>query len=160
MQTTVPKRRAVMITIAAVAGAIVFLAYFGIEAAKTMDIAMRDSTIVSEDDIHTFYNAKIQFSNTSFIPLSIGHTGYNVNVNGEYLGSGTIESFTILPYSTMLVDSEFTAINEVLDKYDGKIPHEQIELGGTSSYNLYLTTLDVPFNHNPTEEQVKKFNNN
>jgi hypothetical protein len=160
MQTTVPKRRTVIIAVAAVAGAIAFLAYFGIETAKNMDVAMHDSTVASKDDVHTFYNAKIQLRNTSFMPLSIGYTSYNININGEYLGSGTMEPFTILPYSTMLADSEFTAINEVLDKYDGKIPYEQTQLEGTSNYNLYFTSFDVPFNHNPTEEQVKKFNNN
>lgn len=152
-------KRIAIIAVAAVVGVSAFYAYFAVEAAKSMDVSMHDYTVISKNDEQTKYNAKIQFKNTSFVPLTIGDTSYNVNVNGEYMGTGTIKPFIIGPYSTMPVDSEFTAKNVVLDRYGGEIPYERMRLTGTSNYNLYLTAFDVPFSHNPTEEQVKKFTN-
>lgn len=152
-------RRIAIIAVAAVVGVSAFYAYFAVEAAKSMGVSMNDSTVISKDDQQTRYNAKIQFRNTSFVPLTIGDTSYNVNVDDEYLGTGTIRPFIIGPFSTMPVDSAFTANNVVLDKYGGEIPYERTHLTGTSNYNLYLTAFDVPFNHSPTEEQVKKFTN-
>ena len=152
-------KRIAIIAVAAVAGVSAFYAYFAVEAAKSMDISMYDYTVISKNDEQTKYNAKIQFKNTSFVPLTIGNTSYNVNVDGEYLGTGTIKPFIIGPFSTMPVDSEFTAKNVILDRYGGEIPYERTHLTGTSNYNLYLTAFDVPFSYNPTEEQVKKFTN-
>jgi LEA14-like dessication related protein len=151
------RRRIALIAVAAVAGTAAFFAYFGIEAAKNMDVSMQDSTVLSKDDQMTKYDATIQFRNTSFVPLTIGDTTYNINIDGDYLGTGKIESFVIGPYSTMLVSSEFIANNTTLDRYGGEIPHERTQLTGTSNYNLYLTAFDVPINYNPTADQVQKF---
>ncbi len=158
-RSNVSRRRVAIIAVIAVVGVSAFLGYFGIEAAKNLDVSMYDSTVISKDDQLTKYDAKIQFRNTSFAPITVGDTSYNINVDDEHLGTGTIKPFVIAPYSTMLVDSEFTANSAVLDRYGGEIPHERTQLTGTSNYDLYLTTFNVPFNHNPTEEQVKKFNN-
>ncbi|MEM2760011.1 MAG: hypothetical protein QXU32_01175 [Nitrososphaerales archaeon] len=157
MRRNISKKKIVVIAATTIVGVSAFLAYFGIEAAKNLDVYMHDSTMISKDSQQTKYDARIQFINNSFVPLSIGDTSYSISVNGEFLGTGKIKPFIIGPYGTVVVESEFTGINEVLDRYDGKIPHEQTQLTGKSNYSLYLTTLDVPFNHNPTEDQVKKF---
>lgn len=150
-------RKIAVITAIAVAGTVAFFAYFGIDAAKNMDISMYDSEVVSKDEKQTVYDATIQFKNTSFVPLSVGKTNYNINIDGEHLGTGTIEPFLIGPYSLILVNSEFIANNSVSDRYNGEIPHERIEITGTSNYDLYLTTFEVPINHQPTSDQVEKF---
>ena len=71
--------------------------------------------------------------------------------------TGTIKPFLIGPYSTILVKSEFTANNDILNRQDGEIPHERTHLTGTSNYDLYLTAFNVSFDHNPTKDQVQRF---
>ncbi|MFQ5940445.1 MAG: hypothetical protein ACE5KA_01945 [Nitrososphaerales archaeon] len=157
MRRSSSRRRIAVTVVAAVAVTGVFFSYFGIEAAKDMDISLYDSQVVSKDEQQTRYNAVIQFRNTSFVPLTVGDTTYNIKIDGESLGIGTIQPFVIGPYSTMLVNSEFTGNNSVVNRYGDEIPHERTQLTGTSSYNLYLTAFDVPINHIPTEDQVQKF---
>jgi LEA14-like dessication related protein len=151
------RRKVALITVVAVAGAAAFLGYFSIEAAKNMDVSIYDSTVLSKDDLQTKYNAKLQFKNTSFVPLTVGDTTYSIKVDGDHMGTGMIGSFLIGPYSTVIVDSEFTGDNAVLQKYDNDVPPEHAELAGTTSYNLYVTTLDIPISHSPTAEQIQKF---
>jgi len=151
------RRRMTLIAVAVIAGTALFFTYFGIEAAKNLDVSLYDSTVVSKDHQQTKYHATIQFRNANFVPLPIGDTTYSINIDGEYLGTGIIKSFMIGPYSTTLVNTEFTSNNAVLDRYGGEIPHERTQLTGTSNYNLYFTTFDVPINYNPTAEQIQKF---
>lgn len=145
------------IAAACIAGTSLFLAYFSVEAAKNMDVSLYDSTIVSKDEQHTRYDTKLEFSNTSFVPLAVGSTDYTITVENNELGKGKIQPFILMPYTTTLVRSEFVADNEVLNKYGGEIPHEQTLLTGSSNYDLYLTTFTVPIDHQPTQEQVQKF---
>lgn len=153
-------KRIIAISLAAGAGLTVFFAYFGIEAARNLDVSMYDSTVISKDEHHTRYDALIQFRNTSFVPLTIGYTTYNISIDDEYTGTGTIDPFMLGPYATVLVNSDFTGNNAVLDRYGGEIPHERTQLSGTSNYNLYFTNVDVPLNHQPTAEQVERFTSN
>tara|TARA_Y100000780_G_scaffold227640_1_gene243756 strand:+ start:5069 stop:5563 length:495 start_codon:yes stop_codon:yes gene_type:complete len=151
--------RVIMISAAimVVVGMTMFFIYFSIDAAKNMDVSIYDYTVVSKDNQQTKYDTIIQFVNTSFVPLSAGDTIYNINIDGENLGTGTIKPFLIGPYSTILVKSEFTANNDILNRQDGEIPHERTHLTGTSNYDLYLTAFNVSFDHNPTKDQVQRF---
>ena len=150
-----------VIAIAVIIGMVMVFSYFGVEAAKKkkggVDVSLQDSTVLSKDDHQTMYDVTIQFRNTSIIPLIVGDTIYNINVDGDVLGRGMIKSFMIGSYDTILVNSEFKANNIVLDRFSDDIGFGETHLIGTTNYDLYFTVFDVSFNHNPTEDQVKKF---
>ncbi len=151
------RRVVAVIAIAVIIGMVMVFSYFGVEAAKNVDVSLQDSTVLSKDDHHTIYDVTVQFRNTSIIPLIVGDTIYNINVDGDVLGRGMIKSFMIGSYDTILVNSEFKANNIVLDRFSDDIGFEETYLIGTTNYDLYFTVFDVSFNHNPTEDQLKKF---
>ena len=146
-----------VIGIAVIIGIVMVFSYFGVEAAKNLDVSLQDTTVLSKDDHQTIYDVTVQFRNTSFVPLIVGDTIYNINVDRDVLGRGMIKSFVIGPYDTVLINSEFKANNIVLDRFSDDIGFEETYLIGTTNYDLYFTVFDISFNHNPTEDQVKKF---
>ena len=119
--------RVIMISAAimVVVGMTMFFIYFSIDAAKNMDVSIYDYTVVSKDNQQTKYDTIIQFVNTSFVPLSAGDTSYNINIDGENLGTGTIK-----PFSPFFITSD--------------MPPQSVDITGTPNAIDSKTALDIP----------------
>lgn len=140
-----------------IAGAIAAFAILEIDAARNLDMVIDDSTLLSRDDNTSLYDVSLQLTNQRFILLSAGQIEYTITVNGEALGTGTINPFYLGPYDGATVGSEFRAHNDVLDKYENTLHRQHVDLDASSTYKLYALSFEVPFGYTPTVEQVDKF---
>ena len=68
----------------------------------------------------------------------------------KIVGKGNLESFTLYPLSTSLVKGTFTT-NTSSDE------SKSVKISGVTKYDLLITSIDVPFDYYPNEEQTRKF---
>ena len=93
---------------------------------------------------------KLKFENPSLLTLPAGKTEFFVSYDDEIVGIGNLESFTLYPLSTSSVEGTFTA-NTSSDE------SKSVKISGVIKYDLLVTSIDVPFDYYPNEEQTRKF---
>ena len=151
-------RRRILI-IAMVVASIAIVTFLQVEAARNLNVEMHDSKIVERNGSKTTYDLTLRLENPSILLLSIGDTSYSITVNGEKVGDGKIDVFMLGPFESKTINSKFVADTSLVEKYKNSAEQNHSRLSGASAYRLYLLTLDVPFDHEPTPEQIRQFFN-
>ncbi len=82
--------------------------------------------------------------------LPAGKTEFFVFYDDEVVGEGYLESFTLYPISTSFVKGTFTT-NSNSDE------SKSVKISGITKYDLLITSINVPFDYYPNEEQTRKF---
>ena len=108
------------------------------------------SQYMPENQNETDYEIKLKFENPSLLTLPSGQTEFFVSYDDEIVGKGNLESFTLYPLSTSSVEGTFTA-NTSSDE------SKSVKISGVIKYDLLVTSIDVPFDYYPNEEQTRKF---
>lgn len=152
------KRRHVIV-IGVVIASIVMLGFLQVEAAKNLRVQMHDSTITEKNDDKTNYDLALRFENHSILPLTVGDARYSISVNGERMGEGEMSAFILAPFESRTVNSKFVADTYLVEKYKHSIEQNDSRLSGTSTYRLYLLSMDMPFDHKPSPDQIRQFFN-
>ena len=124
--------------------------YSQIQSATQISVDLYENTIINENQNETDYQIKLKFENPSLLTLPSGQTEFFVSYDNEVVGEGNLESFTLYPLSSSLVEGTFT-IKNISD--DSK----SVKISGITKYDLLITSIDVPFDHYPNEEQTRKF---
>ena len=143
-----------------IAGIIIALGIFGyIEyvSATHLSISILHSKVVQKSDTNTSYIMTLQFKNPSLLPITIGKTDFVISINGENLGTGTFEPFSIPPIGMAVSQSPFLAENKVLDKYNKTDNLPNVKLTGISKYDILFVTVNVPFTYYPTQQEAREF---
>jgi hypothetical protein len=66
------------------------------------------------------------------------------------VGKGNLESFTLYPISNIYVEGTFTTDTNSDES-------KSVKILGITKYDLLVTTIEVPFDYYPTDEQTRKF---
>lgn len=144
----------IAIIIIGIIGAFVFSQY---AAAMQLNVSMRNSEIVERTDAGTLYQINLEFENPSLMILNVGKTDFLISAEGENLGAGILDPTIIPPMDKIVVETPFLADNAVLDKYEKSDNTPSLKLAGISRYNLWFTSLDIPFTYYPTQEEAREF---
>lgn len=99
----------------------------------------------------------LQFQNPSLLPINVGQTDFVISINGENLGTGTLQALVIPPIGKIASQAPFTADNTILHKYDKSDSVPNIKLTGTSKYGISIISVNVPFTYYPTEQEAREF---
>ncbi|HJM79272.1 MAG TPA: hypothetical protein QF656_01880 [Nitrosopumilus sp.] len=124
------------------------LGYSQIQSASQISVNLSENTFINENKSN--YKIELEFENPSFLTLPAGETKFFVFYDDEIVGKGHLESFTLYPISSSLVEGTFTTDR---DSDESK----SIKISGITEYDLLITTIQVPFDYYPTEEQTRKF---
>ena len=127
-----------------------FLGYSQIQSASQISVDLSENTIINENQNGIDYEIKLKFENPSLLTLPAGKTEFFVSYDDEVVGKGNLESFTLYPLSTTLVEGTFTT-NTSSDE------SKSVKISGVTKYDLLITSIDVPFDYYPNEEQTRKF---
>ena len=141
--TSLKKRSAVILFFLLVG----FLGYSQIQSASQISVDLSENTIINENQNKTDYEIKLKFENPSLLTLPAGKTEFFVSYDDEVVGKGNLESFTLYPLSTSLVDGTFTT-NTNSDE------SKSVKISGVTKYDLLVTSIDVPFDYYPNKEQT------
>ncbi|MDB4840637.1 hypothetical protein OAH75_04960 [Nitrosopumilus sp.] len=126
------------------------IGYSQIQSASQISVDLSENTIINENQNETYYEIELKFENPSLLTLPAGKTEFFVSYDDEVVGKGNLESFTLYPLSTSLVEGLFTT-NTSSDE------SKSVKISGVTKYDLLITSIDVPFEYYPNEEQTRKF---
>ena len=144
--TSLKKRSAVILFFLLVG----FLGYSQIQSASQISVNISENAIINENENEINYEIELEFKNPSLLTLPAGKTEFFVFYDDEIVGEGDLESFTLYPISTSFVKGTFKT-NSNSDE------SKSIKISGITKYDLLVTSINVPFDYYPNEEQTRKF---
>ena len=126
------------------------LGYSQYESISKISISISENAIISEDKNNSNYKIELEFRNPSLLTLPAGETEFFVFYDDEMVGKGKLESFTSYPISSIYVEGTFTTDTNSDES-------KSVKISGITKYDLLVTTIEVPFDYYPTDEQTRKF---
>ncbi|HET7337882.1 MAG TPA: hypothetical protein VFJ23_08325 [Candidatus Nitrosotalea sp.] len=151
------RRSKVIIIAVCIVAAIGIFAYSQYMSATHLSISILESKIIQRNDNNSLYNMTLQFQNPSLLPINVGQTDFVISINGENLGTGTLQALVIPPIGKIASQAPFTADNTILHKYDKSDSVPNVKLTGTSKYGISIISVNVPFTYYPTEQEAREF---
>jgi len=120
-------------------------------SASQIEVSVTQSELLNEDEKGSNYNIELQFENPSLLILTAGDTEFFIIANNKMVGAGQLESFTLQPLGSSYVKGTFHT--------DSNIDRESqsVKISGVIKYDVFFTSIDVPFVYYPTEEQAREF---
>ena len=126
------------------------LGYSQYESVSKISISISENAIISENKNNSNYKIELEFRNPSLLTLPAGETEFFVFYDDEMVGKGNLESFTLYPISSIYVEGTFTTDTNSDES-------KSVKISGITKYDLLVTTIEVPFDYYPTDEQTRKF---
>jgi len=120
-------------------------------SASQIEVSITQSELLNEDEKGSNYNIELQFENPSLLILTAGETEFFIIANNEMVGKGQLEPFTLQPLDSSYVKGTFHTDSNVDEE------SQSIKISGVTKYDLFFTSIDVPFVYYPTEEQAREF---
>ena len=124
------------------------LVYSQYQSASEISVSISENAIINEDNSN--YKIELEFTNPSLLTLPAGETEFFVFYDDEMVGKGNLESFTLYPISSIYVEGTFTTDTNSDES-------KSVKISGITKYDLLVTTIEVPFDYYPTDEQTRKF---
>jgi hypothetical protein len=126
------------------------LGYSQYESVSKIQVSISENAIINEDRNNSNYKIELEFRNPSLLTLAAGETEFFVFYDDEMVGKGNLESFTLYPISSIYVEGTFTTDTNSDES-------KSVKISGITKYDLLVTTIEVPFDYYPTDEQTRKF---
>ena len=124
--------------------------YSQFQSASQISVSISENAIINENEKESNYEIELEFKNPSLLTLPAGKTEFFVFYDDEIVGEGDLESFTLYPISISFVKGTFTT-NSNSDE------SKSVKISGITKYDLLITSINVPFDYYPNEEQTRKF---
>ena len=126
------------------------LGYSQYESVSKISVSISENAIMNENKNNSNYKIELEFRNPSLLTLPAGETEFFVFFDDEVVGEGNLESFTLYPISSTYVAGTFTTDSNSDES-------KSVKISGITKYDLWVTTINVPFDYYPTKEQTRKF---
>jgi len=126
------------------------LGYSQYESVSKISVSISENSIMHENKNNSNYKIELEFQNPSLLTLPAGETEFFVFYDDEMVGKGNLESFTLYPISSIYVEGTFTTDTNSDES-------KSVKISGITKYDLLITTIEVPFDYYPTDEQTRKF---
>ena len=120
-------------------------------SASQIGVSVTQSELLNENEKGSNYNIELQFENPSLLILTAGETEFFIIANNQMVGKGQLEPFTLQPLDSSYVKGTFHTDSNIDEE------SQSIKISGVTKYDLFFTSIDVPFVYYPTEEQARKF---
>jgi len=120
-------------------------------SASQIGVSITQSELLNENEKGSNYNIELQFENPSLLILTAGETEFYIIADNEMVGEGQLEPFTLQPLDSSYVKGTFHTDSNVDEE------SKSIKISGVTKYDIFFTSIDVPFVYYPTEEQAREF---
>ncbi|MFB5631695.1 MAG: hypothetical protein ACE5Q9_00020 [Nitrosopumilus sp.] len=119
-------------------------------SASQIGVSITQSELLNENEKGSEYNIELQFENPSLLMLTSGTTEFFVIADEQMMGKGQLEPFTLQPLDSTLVKGTFHT-----DSDDNNT--QSVKITGVTKYDVFFTSIEIPFVYYPTEEQAREF---
>jgi hypothetical protein len=136
---------------------VIFLITIGIfgysqyASASQIGVIITQSNLIEENERESKYNIELKFQNPSLLVLTSGETEFFVIADDKMIGKGKLDSFILPSLGSSFVKGTFSTTSNV----DSESPI--VKITGVTTYDVFLTSIDVPFIYYPTEQQAREF---
>ena len=120
-------------------------------SASQIGVSVTQSELLNENEKGSNYNIELQFENPSLLILTAGNTEFFIIANNEMVGKGQLEPFTLQPLGSSYVKGTYYTNSNVDEE------SQSVKISGVTKYDIFFTSIDVPFVYYPTEEQAREF---
>jgi len=124
-------------------------------SATQIGVVVTESELLEKDAAGSTYSVQLEFNNPSLLMLNAGQTHFIISVEDEKVAEGVLEPFVLPALSKVVVEGKYQTIHNPSDEKDEKI--SPVTISGVTKYDLFFTSLDVPFIYFPPEEQAREF---
>ncbi|MDA9235954.1 hypothetical protein N9P04_00895 [bacterium] len=124
--------------------------YLQYQSVSEISVNISENTIINEHKGNLNYKIELEFENASLLILPVGETEFYIFYDNEIVGKGNLESFTLYPISNSHVKGTFTT-----DQKSDEL--KSVKISAIIKYNLLGTSIQIPFDYYPTDEQTRKF---
>ena len=121
-------------------------------SASQIGVLITESDLIEKTDQRSTYNVQLKFDNPSLLILTAGETDFSVIADGEKIGEGQLEPFTLPSLGSSLVSGTFQTESNT-ESEDVPI----VKISGITKYDVLFLKIDVPFVFYPTEDQAREF---
>ncbi|PIW32704.1 MAG: hypothetical protein COW27_03180 [Nitrosopumilales archaeon CG15_BIG_FIL_POST_REV_8_21_14_020_37_12] len=119
--------------------------------ASQIDVIITQSNLIEENEKESKYDVEIEFQNPSLLVLTAGVTEFFILADDEIIGKGKLDSFILPSLGNSLVKGTFTTTS------DSNSDTPVVKITGITKYDVFITSIEVPFIYYPTEEQAREF---
>ncbi|AJM91414.1 MULTISPECIES: hypothetical protein [Nitrosopumilus] len=130
-------------------GMIIF-GYSQYASASQIEVNITQSELLNEDEKGSNYNIELQFVNPSLLILTSGTTEFFVIADDQMIGKGQLEPFTLQPLDSSYVKGTFHTDSDNEES-------QSVKITGLTKYDMFFTSIEIPFVYYPTEEQAREF---
>ena len=124
--------------------------YLQYQSVSEISVNISENTIINEHKGNLNYKIELEFENPSLLILHAGEIEFFIFYDNEIIGKGNLESFTLYPISSSHVSGTF-ATDQKSDEL------KSVKISAITKYDLFGTSIEIPFNYYPTDEQTRKF---
>ena len=151
------RRRSKVAIVCIIIAAVGIFGYSQFVLATHLHVSILESKVLQKTNDGTLYNMTLQFSNPSLLILNLGQTDFMVTIDGQKLGTGTLQPSIIPSMGNTVSKTPFLADNALIAKYDKNDNIPNVKLTGTTKYDLLVASVNIPFTYYPTQEEAREF---
>jgi|CXWL01.1.fsa_nt_gi hypothetical protein len=140
-----------VIIIALVMG-ISFFAYSQYVSVSQIGMIITHNQPLEETKRESMYNIELELTNPSLLVLTTGETEFFITSNEKVIGKGRLEPFVLPPLGKSSVSGTYLKDSNMKSQ-----ENTLVKINGITKYNVFFTTIDVPFVFYPTPEQAREF---
>ncbi len=120
--------------------------------ASQIGVTITESEFLEETNRGSTYNVQLEFDNPSLLMLTAGETDFVVSVDNKVVAEGTLEPFVLPALSKATAHGTFISDSDSSDSESTKV-----KISGVTKYDIFFTSIDVPFVYYPTADQASEF---
>ncbi|KAF6246091.1 hypothetical protein C6989_01865 [Nitrosopumilus sp. b2] len=128
----------------------IIFGYSQYASASQIEVNITQSELLNEDEKGSNYNIELQFVNPSLLILTSGTTEFFVIADDQMIGKGQLEPFTLQPLDSSYVKGTFHTDSDNEES-------QSVKITGLTKYDMFFTSIEIPFVYYPTEEQAREF---
>ena len=120
-------------------------------SASQIGVVVAQSELVGENGHTSTYSVELEFENPSLLVLAAGESEFFVISEEQTVGEGKLEPFVLPAMGSSTAKGTFQTELEEFDESEG------LKISGLTKYDVFFTSMEIPFVFYPTQEQVREF---
>lgn len=129
--------------------------YIQYASATQIGVIVTESHLLEKNDSGSTYNVELEFDNPSLLVLNAGTTVFIISVEGQKVADGVLEPFVLPAMGKVTVKGTYQTNQKSESVEDEEI--SMVTISGVTKYDVFFTSIDVPFIYFPPEEQAREF---
>ena len=129
--------------------------YIQYASATQIGVIVTESHLLEKNDSGSTYNVQLEFDNPSLLVLNAGTTVFIISVQGQKVADGVLEPFVLPAMGKVTVEGTYQTNQKSESVEDEEI--SMVTISGVTKYDVFFTSIDVPFIYFPPEEQAREF---